>query len=143
MSTYLLDVNVLLALFDPTHVFSDAAHHWFAVTGRSGWATCAITENGFVRISSHPGYPNSIGDLLAVLENLARFCDADNHYFWSSDVTIRNVLRPGAVITHSQVTEVYLLRLAASKGGKLATFDRKIPAVAVYGGREALAVIPV
>ena len=27
--TYLLDVNVLIALIDPTHVSHDAAHHWF------------------------------------------------------------------------------------------------------------------
>jgi hypothetical protein len=31
--TFLLDVNVIIALIDPTHVDHDAAHRWFADTG--------------------------------------------------------------------------------------------------------------
>jgi len=52
------------------------------------------------------------------------------------------MLRPGVAITHRQITDVYLLGLAAHHGGKLATFERRIPASAVYKGREALAIIP-
>jgi predicted nucleic acid-binding protein len=50
----LLDVNVLVAFFDPDHVHHDLAHDWFAGQRRSGWATCAITESGFVRVISNP-----------------------------------------------------------------------------------------
>jgi hypothetical protein len=43
---------------------------------------------------------------------------------------------------HQQITDTYLLGLAHSKGGRLATFDRSIPFKAVVGAkRETLAVI--
>ena len=54
----LLDVNVLIALFDSAHLHHEAAHVWFAGNSARGWRTCPITENGFLRILSHPGYPN-------------------------------------------------------------------------------------
>ena len=37
--TYLLDVNVLIALVDPAHVSHDAAHDWFDAEGARAWAT--------------------------------------------------------------------------------------------------------
>ncbi len=55
--TYLLDINVLVALFDSAHVHHEAAHRWFASVGNASWATCPITENGFVRVVSNPVYP--------------------------------------------------------------------------------------
>ena len=48
--TFLLDVNVLIALIDPGHVAHDNAHEWFAAMGHTAWATCPITENGVIRI---------------------------------------------------------------------------------------------
>src|SRR5713226_6496670 len=48
----LLDVNVLVALFDPAHVHHEAAHAWFGANRKNRWATCALTENGFVRVLS-------------------------------------------------------------------------------------------
>jgi toxin-antitoxin system PIN domain toxin len=142
VSAYLLDVNVLLALTDPVHVHHEAAHRWFGTVGRAAWATCPLTENGFVRVLSHPTYPNRPGDVAVVLAILRQFCAAEGHRFWTADVSIRAVLRPGAVITHTQVTEVFLLGLAVSKGGKLATLDRRISAAAVEDGGDALALIP-
>lgn len=141
MTTYLLDVNLLLALSDPMHVHHESAHRWFASRGQLAWATCPITENGFVRIASHPSYPNRPGDVPAVLSILHRFCATPGHHFWSADVSIRDVLQPGAVITHSQVTDIFLLGLAVHKGGKLATLDRRIFASAIRGGNEALELL--
>lgn len=143
MRAYLLDVHVLLALSDPMHVHHDAAHHWFAAKGRAAWATCPITENGFVRVASHPSYPNRPGDAPAVLAILRQFCAANGHHFWPASVSLRDLLRPGILITHSQVTDVFLLGLAVHSGGWLATFDRHIPRAAVPGGGEALEVIAV
>jgi predicted nucleic acid-binding protein len=54
--TALLDVNVLVALFDPDHVHHEVAHDWFADNGPRGWATCPLTESGFVRVVSNPSY---------------------------------------------------------------------------------------
>ena len=142
MTAYFLDVNVLLALSDPTHVHHDAAHRWFAGKGRSAWATCPITENGFVRVASHPSYPNRPGDAPAVLAILRQFCAVEGHRFWSDDVSLRDVLRPGAVVTHTQITDVFLLGLAVHKGGGLATFDERIPTATVQGGAKALELVP-
>jgi uncharacterized protein len=64
--TYLLDVNVLIALLDPAHVQHDTAHTWFATHGQGAWATCALTENGVLRIIGHGRYPNSPGSPAAV-----------------------------------------------------------------------------
>lgn len=141
MTAYLLDVNILLALSDPMHVHHDLAHRWFVRKGMPAWATCPITENGFVRVASHPGYPNRPGDVSTVLAILRRLCAADGHQFWSDDVSLRDVLRPGAVIMPAHVTDVYLLGLAAQKRGWLATLDGRIPTDAVEGGRRALELI--
>lgn len=46
MTTFLLDVNVLIALVDLAHVQHDAAHDWFGQLGHLAWATCPLTENG-------------------------------------------------------------------------------------------------
>jgi toxin-antitoxin system PIN domain toxin len=141
VTAYLLDVNVLLALADPMHVHHEAAHRWFASRESPAWATCPITENGFVRVASHPGYPNRPGDVPVVLSVLRQLCAAQGHQFWSDDVSLPAVLRPGAVVTHAHVTDVYLLGLAVHRSGQLATFDARIPAAAVQGGGRALEVI--
>ena len=143
MSVYLLDVNVLLALTDPVHVHHKAAHRWFETVGRTAWATCPLTENGYVRILSHPTYPNRPGDAVAVLGLLRQFCAAEGHRFWADDVSVRDVLRPGAVLTHTQVTDVYLLGLAVHHRGKLATLDRRISPDPVADGDTALELLSV
>lgn len=143
MSTYLLDVNVLLALTEPQHVHHEAAHLWFADKGAEAWATCPLTENGFVRIVSHPSYPNRPGDVAAVLELLDRLCRAEGHRFWAQDISIREVLKSDVVISHALVTDVYLLGLAVHKKGVLATLDQRLPADKVEGGVAALELISV
>ncbi|MHB0875221.1 MAG: TA system VapC family ribonuclease toxin [Anaerolineae bacterium] len=143
MTTYLLDVNVLLALSDPAHIHHEAAHRWFAATGFQSWATCPITQNGFVRIASHPNYPNRPGDVPAVYAILRQLCQADGHQFWPEDISILEILESTAIITHAQITDVYLAGLAAHRQGKLATLDRHIPIHAVRGGEETLELIPV
>lgn len=139
---YLLDVNVLLALSDPMHLHHEQAHQWFAATGGAGWATCPLTENGFVRVASHASYPNRPGDSSVVLELLRRICARDGHHFWPDRISLRELMRPEALFTHSQVTDLYLLGLAAAQGGRLATFDERIAASVVDGGPAALALIP-
>ena len=141
MSTYLLDVNVLLALSDPRHIHHDTAHRWFASRERLAWATCPITENGFVRIASHPNYPNRPGDVPAVLSILRQFCTIEGHHFWAEDISLRDILQPGMLIPHSQITDIFLLALAVHKGGKLATLDQRISTIVVPGGAQALELI--
>jgi toxin-antitoxin system PIN domain toxin len=141
MTTYLLDINLLLALSDPMHIHHDSVHRWFEEKGQQSWATCPITGNGFIRIASHPNYPNRPGDVTAVVEIFRQFCDTPGHHFWPEDISILQILEAEAIITHGQITDVYLLGLAAHKKGKLATLDQRIPVDAVRGGRGALELI--
>lgn len=142
MTIYLLDVNVLLALSDPMHLHHDPAHRWFAAGGQAGWATCPLTENGFVRVASHPSYPNRPGDAPVVLALLRRLCALEGHHFWPAVVSLREIVQPEALFTHAQVTDLYLLGLAVAQGGTLATFDGRIAASTVRGGTAALELIP-
>ena len=143
MKPFLLDVNVLIALVDPHHVHHDAAHAWFADRGRSAWATCPITENGFVRVLSQPNYPNRPGDAPAALTILRQWCATPEHRFWPDDVTLRDLVDSGTIFTSVHVTDVYLLGLAVRNGGRLATFDRRIPISTIHGAADALERIPV
>lgn len=141
MSTYLLDINLRLALTDPMHIHHDVAHRWFADRGAAAWATCPLTENGFVRIASHPRYPNRPGGVGVALAMLRQLCAAHGHHFWSEDISIRALIGPDTMITHAHVTDVYLLGLAVQKGEKLATLDQQLPAMATQLGVEALELI--
>jgi len=141
----LLDVNVLVALFDPDHVHHAAAHAWFGPNRKGGWATCPVTENGLVRILSNVAYSGVHESPGAIVRRLADFCASGNHVFWPDDVSLReeDLFRRRSPMTHHHVTDIYLLGLARHRGGRLATFDRRIPVTAVAGtDRGHLEVIP-
>jgi toxin-antitoxin system PIN domain toxin len=142
--TFLLDVNILIALLDSRHVHNETAHRWAESLGKTfEWASCPIVENAFVRITSSPSYPNSLGSATAALAKLKENCAQTNHRFWPDDFSPRDIARQndGAMLHSTQVTDCYLLALAVKRGGKLASFDRKIPAQLVRGGRNALHVV--
>jgi toxin-antitoxin system PIN domain toxin len=141
--TFLLDVNVLIALIDPTHISHDAAHHWFESLGKASWATCPITENGVIRIVGHPSYPNTPGSTTDVSIVLTRMCELSGHVFWPDSLSLTDAAQVDAsqVLTSAQVTDTYLLALARANRGKLATFDRRLSTKAVSGGKETLHVI--
>ena len=123
------------------HVHHDAAHRWFAETGSRSWATCPLTENGFVRIARNPNYPNRPGEVPFVLDILRTFCSLEGHSFWSDELSIREMLVPQTLVLHRQITDLYLLGLAAHRGEKLVSFDQRIPRRAVHGGGAALELI--
>lgn len=135
----LLDVNVLVALFDPDHVHHDLAHDWFADSGRRGWATCPITENGFVRVLSSPVYGSPVVRASELIQRLHMFCRSAGHTFWADEVSLtdESLFDPAMLAGHRQLTDVYLLGLAARKSGCLATFDRTIPVKGVRGATPA------
>ena len=140
----LLDVNVLVALFDPDHVHHELAHDWFQQCRTRGWATCPITENGFVRVLSNPGYGGPAQRPAELIDRLSRFCASGHHVFWPDDVSLgdANLFNIGLVTGHRQLTDIYLLGLARKHRGMLATFDRTIPVHALAGdARGALDVI--
>jgi len=143
VTRFLLDVNVLIALIDPAHVQHDKAHAWFAKTGRKAWATCPLTENGVLRIVGHARYLNSPGTPAAVAELMATFLAHPGHEFWPDDVTLmdRERVHAARLLDSAQVTDSYLLALAAAHNGKLATFDRQLVTDAVVNGSQALHLI--
>ena len=140
----LLDVNVLVALFDPDHVHHEVAHEWFAGTGRAGWATCPLTEAGFLRVLSNPAYGGTVIRASDLAGRLRRFCGSGGHVFWPDEVSLldESVFDLSRSAGHRQLTDIYLLGLAHARGGCLATLDRAIPIRAVRGATAAsLAVI--
>lgn len=124
--TYLLDVNMLVALFDPQHVNHEAAHTWFALKAIDSWATCPITENGFTRVISNPAYPTVMATPVEALNHLGAFCSEKGHEFWKDEVSLLNTIDDQLqtrLTGHGQITDYYLAILAQHKNGILATFD--------------------
>lgn len=143
MTTYLLDVNVLIALVDSAHVQHDVAHGWFAQVGKRSFATCPITENGLLRIVGHSRYPNSPGSPAAVAPILLALRAMPGHRFWPDTISMLDPahIDMGRLSSHGQVTDSYLLALAQSKGGRLASLDRRLVTDAVPGGQGVLTLI--
>jgi uncharacterized protein len=127
-----LDVNVLIALLDSDHASHDAAIAWFSTHAREGWASCPITQNGCIRIMSHPGYPNRL-PVQAVIEHLAEACRQDIHEFWPDEVSLldSDILDSARIHGPRQLTDIYLLALAVQHEGRLVTFDAGMPLAAV------------
>jgi len=141
--TFLLDVNLLIALIDPTHVNHGDAHRWFARKASASWATCPITENGVLRIVGHPRYPNTPGSPAVVAAVLGRLVARPGHIFWPDDISLLDGRKVDAqhVIACGPVTDTYLLALAVAHGGQLASLDRRLSVTAVHGGKHALHLI--
>lgn len=133
MSTALLDINVLLALLDPDHVNHDQAHDWAASGLADGWATCALTQNGLVRILSQPKYPNPLTVPAAIA--LLRSATADpRHHFWPCDVQLADpLIRSERLLGARQITDSYLLALAITQHGCFVTFDERADPTTVGG----------
>jgi hypothetical protein len=127
----LLDVNVLLALAWPNHIHHQAAHRWFAENYGLGWATCPLTQLGFVRLSMQPAVvkiPILFGD---VMDALVRMTANAAHTFWPLEcglVDLREEIRARAA-GHHQLSDAVLLDLAIRHQGRLATFDRGVLAL--------------
>jgi uncharacterized protein len=130
----LLDVNVLIALLDADHISHQTALGWFASNAAGGWASCAITQNGCLRIMSHPGYPNA-HPVRAIAERLRDLTAQRVHAFWPDDVSLLDERAVDATRIHGprQLTHVYLLALAVAHSGRLITFDHAMVLDAVIG----------
>lgn len=144
MSCYLLDVNLLIALFDPQHVLHNKAHSWFSSVQNEKWASCSIIQNAFIRIISSPSYP-SIDFLPNQLINyLNEFINKSKYVFLSENISLLDskIFDHDFIQGHKQITDIYLLGLAAYNKIKLATLDTKIPLKAVrLATKENLFVI--
>jgi toxin-antitoxin system PIN domain toxin len=138
VSRVLLDINVLLALLDSDHVDHQRARRWLPGILDSGWASCPITQNGFVRIISQPRYPSPVPPAHAA-ELLEQATATAWHEFWPCDVSFLDPAVVDRTRVHGprQVTDAYLLALATAHGGRFATFDRSVVLSAVPAATAA------
>jgi toxin-antitoxin system PIN domain toxin len=137
-----LDVNLLIALYSPDHVHHPMAHEWWDAARAAGWASCPLTQNGFVRVLSRSTSP-VIMPVAEALDRLREATDETNHEFWPDDVTLHDQSRFASdrIHGHKQLTDVYLLGLAVKNGGRLATLDRRISRAAVRGAEPQHLVV--
>jgi toxin-antitoxin system PIN domain toxin len=144
---HLLDVNILLALSWPNHLHHDAAHTWFGVIRKSGWATCPITQAGFVRISCQPSVSPVLVHVQEVIGMLTRNTSVAEHHFWKHETPLSEIHEEmrARVMGPKQVTDAILLDLAIRHGGKFATFDRRTEELLPRNSknRDSLAILPI
>jgi len=133
----LFDVNVLLAVLQPDHAHHEPAQQWWAANRAAGWASCPISQNGFVRIISQPRYPKPMALAVAV-GVFIDLIEGTDHHFWPDDISLLDAqhVDPTRILGPRQLTDIYLLALAVKNGGRFVTFDRAIPVGAVRGATD-------
>ena len=138
----LLDVNVLIALLDADHLHHRSATQWLSRNIAPGWASCAITQNGCVRIMAQPGYPNPL-PAAQVAARLAEATRTQHHLFVASNVSLLDPdhFDTAQLLGHRQVTDAYLLGLAVAHGMRVVTFDASVALRVVRGATAAHVVI--
>jgi toxin-antitoxin system PIN domain toxin len=139
---WLFDVNVLIAIVDPEHVFHPAIHTWLQQHRKATWASCPITENGMIRVLSLPAYKHTRrtpAEAITLLRSMKQ-SSSWTHKFWADELSISDPASVAAekLVTPAQITDVYLAALAMRKGGRLVTFDRAIPWQVIPGASARL-----
>lgn len=141
MTDALLDVNVLLAVAWPNHQFHAAARAWLTAH-EARWCTCAVTQLGFVRLSSNPAFTDQATTPHEASRLLEAMCHHSHHRFVTEmpslgDPSFSQLV--SRMLGHRQVTDGYLLAVARHHGLQLVTFDRRLEALAVR--QESVALI--
>jgi hypothetical protein len=128
VKAWLLDINLLIALFWPSHSQHAPALNWFARNRSRKWATCPMTQAGFVRIISNPAFSRDAVTPREAIALLEANLQAPDHEFWPDDTPypVAMASLDNRLVGHQQVTDAYLLALAIRRGGVLATFDSAV-----------------
>ncbi len=127
----LLDVNVLLALAWPNHQFHQIALTRLE-TSKDHWASCALTQLGFIRLSSNPAAVATAKSPGEAARLLAAMVSDPLHVYLDvlpSPVSKGFVAAFDGVLGSKQVTDAYLLSLARRKQARLVTFDARLRAL--------------
>ena len=132
-----------MALAWPNHVHHSRALPWFAANCEEGWATCPVTESGFVRVSSNVRVIPDARTPEQAIHLLRQIRQLPGHTFWDDDVSPvdSDAMAFERVVGYRQVTDAHLLSLAMRRGGCLATFDRGVAELAP-GMPSAVDLIP-
>lgn len=139
----LLDVNVLIALTNPSHVRHDAAHRWLAgMTATTRWATTPLTESALVRLMTNPVVAGRDIEPAAALQVLGELRASPEHVFIVDDASLADArIALTALVGTKQVTDFHLVNLAASAGAVLATFDTRITESLSRADRDHVEII--
>jgi uncharacterized protein len=117
------DTNVLLAIAWPNHQHHRLAQTWFRRAAPAGWATCALSELGFVRLSSNPAFTRDATSPSDAIELLLQLRGFGKHVFWAEIPSVES-LRSLPLAGHQQLNDALLVKLAEKHRGVLVTFDR-------------------
>ena len=125
---HLLDLNVLMALWWPAHAANAEARRWFRRHSREGWATCPLTQAGFVRLASNASFSRDAMAPADALRIMKMNLEDPAHRFWPMSLELAEAVDlSGAKLEgHRQVTDLYLIGLAVKHKGRLVTFDRAL-----------------
>jgi toxin-antitoxin system PIN domain toxin len=115
VSGCLLDVNVLLACGWKSHADHSTLLGWLLQV--NDWATCPVTESGFMRISMTTAYQATFDH---ARKSLATLRALRGHRFVADDVEA--ALLP-VLTSYKDTTDAHLVTLAKRHGLKLATLD--------------------
>jgi len=139
MTTDLPDVNVLTAL----HVIGHRHHHiaraW--LDAADSVATTPTTQAGLLRMLMNPTI-NASPNPTAARRAVSMLVTAPGVTFWPDDTQdIADTPFLYALTGHGQVTDLLLLAVAASHGGRLVTLDGRIEAALRPRDRRHLHVL--
>ncbi|MBS1829406.1 MAG: PIN domain-containing protein [Acidobacteria bacterium] len=124
MSTiHLLDANVLIALTVRDHLAHQQATNW--ISRHPHFATCPITQGALLRFHTRVAGEGSFQHARAILQALTIL---PRHHFWPADLTCLEIPSHG-LRGYGQITDFYLVALAAARQSRLATFDKALAAI--------------
>lgn len=128
----LLDLNVLFALAWPNHQFHRASTKRLEAAGQR-WATCALTQLGFIRLSSNPSAVSSPKFPYEAACLLSAMVQDPLHVYL--DVLDMPAMEPASAVFklatgHKQITDAYLLHLARRHNATFVTFDKRLQVLA-------------
>ena len=135
--TSLLDVSVLISLLDANHEHHAAVMGWWN-QNEDPWASCPITQNGYLRIVTGPAYANRISVNQAI-GKLTQAVSNPEHQFLSDDISLldKALVAHAHIQGHRQMTDIYLLALSVAHGARFVTLDTGVSHVAVRQATHA------
>lgn len=131
MATFLLDTNVLIAIGWINHIHAMKARAWMASLRSDKWATCPMTECGFVRISCNPKALPQATTAQGAIDMLRQMRNGPGHVFVNDSISIvDSTLISPAIRGHQQITDAYLFSLCIKHDMRLVTFDQGVLSLA-------------